>query len=709
MDTNINAYITQFEQAEHNLKQTVEAQKALKSNIPFFLKKNLVCLKENFPNLYDKFKDYTLQEDYKLTCNANGEPNILYPDGHYLYSATPFSDCRKQVEEFINNFYNFTLISKCQQEKNPFNQLHFNYKNKLFSQISNFTNVLKEHNKFKTIQNNKKIESTPNLFMFGLGLGFHLGCLYELFTPINLYIIEPRSDFFYLSLCVFDYTSLIGYIKSRNLGLKFFIDDNPDRLFKDIDNYTARYQMNFTVNSFYCCHYQSDIFDTLASRLRRDFNSIQPKDGFFDDILIGMYHSFKNITDGTHFLTKNNNLPKDYTSAPLLIVGNGPSLDSELEIIKQNNNKVFIIACGTALTALVNYGIKVDMYVAVERTPDVYTTLLTIKDQNVFNNVLCVAPDTTYPDTLKLFKHKALGFKCTEAMFYSLVLNKKLKRYDDYCTLEHINPLVSNMGLVLATLLKFKEIYLVGVDCGTAYEEAHSQYSMYYKDKKLKNEYSNMILNNNNMSYPGNFTTNVKTNNLFKISIQTMEGIISEHQKQLKFFNASNGAKIEGCIPKHLSEINFEQLKEQNHENFRNFIMEKMTEEIDISIQDFTDILRLKRSNELIDTLIQDLQNLPSSRTEIILRLESHLDYIDSFIKEGLPLCRSALYGSLSLMYCGYVSVLYIQADEQKAIKDANKFIPLVIEFLQKVKEQLPHTYEYSYDYIKRNIKPFIE
>ena len=97
-------------------------------------------------------------------------------------------------------------------------------------------------------------------------------------------------------------------------------------------------------------------------------------------------------------------------------------MDADLELIKKNNNKVFIIACGTALTALLNYGIKVDIYVAVERTPDVYDSLLTIKDLKLLDNILCIAPDTTYPPTITLFKHRVIGFKANEVMFKALAL-----------------------------------------------------------------------------------------------------------------------------------------------------------------------------------------------------------------------------------------------------------------------------------------------
>ena len=381
-------------------------------------------------------------------------------------------------------------------------------------------------------------------------------------------------------------------------------------------------------------------------------------------------------------------------------------MDAELELIKRNNNKVFIIACGTALTALLNYGIKVDIYVAVERTPDVYDSLLTIKDLKLLDNILCIAPDTTYPPTINLFKHRVIGFKSNEAMYRALAFNKKLDNYQKFYPLSMINPLVANMGIVIATFLQFKEIYLVGVDCGSAYEEAHSKYSMYYENKKLKKEYTDMTLNKNPNVYPGNFTDTVRTNDLFTTSLHCMEKVIHANKKQITYYNASNGAKIEGCIPRHLSEINFTLLNEFDHQQFRDFIENEMSEPINISEQDFVDILNLDRSFEIIDTLIDDLKKPSHSRQDIILKFESHMDFLRNCNNEIGIVASRAVQGSLADLYWGYITALYYQADETKALKDAEELIPLIIDFLKKAKEYLPKTYEYSYEYVRTNIKP---
>ena len=131
-----------------------------------------------------------------------------------------------------------------------------------------------------------------------------------------------------------------------------------------------------------------------------------------------------------------------------------------------------------------------------------------------------------------------------------------------------------------------------------------------------------------------------------------------------------------------------------------------MSEPINISDQDFVAILNLNRSFEIIDTLINDLKKQARTRQDIILKFESHMDFLRNCNNEiGIVVSR-AIHGTLADLYWGYITALYYQADETKALKDAEELIPLIIDFLEKAKEYLPRTYEYSYEYVRTNIKP---
>ena len=700
-DDNLNNYLSDalclLEEHKATLESQLEAQKNLEKLIPENLEQNLGVLNKFFPQLYEKFKDYHLKNKYKLTCNENRQPNILFPDGNYLYGANPFEECKKQVEDLLNNLSFSIKTQGITDEDNPFYQLHFYYKNKLYSQVKELC-VQKQ----SELQNKRDTAtSTPLLIMLGLGLGYQLAFLYEQFTPINIYIIEPDTDIFYLSLCVLDYTCIFEYISARHLGIKFIFTDDPESILLDLDNYSSTYGMNIAVKTFYQ-HYASPRLSEIRHRLERDLPSISIKNGFFDDTLIGMCHSAKNLIAGVRILT-DYQLPENLLNIPALIIGSGPSLDDELELIKKINSKVCIIACGTALTALIRYGIKVDIYVAIERTESVRDSLLTIKDRSVFDQILCIAPDIVHPDVLNLFKHKLIGLKANEVIPSMLALSKNVKNIEDLCCLNYCNPLVSNMGLFIASYLGFKNLFLVGIDNGSAKNESHSVYTCYYDENLiLKKEAENMILNNLPLSYPGNFRTTVKTNTLFKLSIRIFEELISYFKKRNNFYNASDGAKIEGAKSLHLSEIDWSKYSSFNHDNLRNEIISNKSKSIDVSKIDFQSLLKCDRYNEIADQLITDLKNLPEDRIETVLRLEAHLDYLKEIKKEGLIAGSCALYGSLCLMYAGLLTALYCADCDNNEI---SKLIETITDFISETKQYYPHAFEYDYDYILENIK----
>ena len=233
-DEKLNNYLSdalyELEEQRAILESQLEAQKNLEKLIPENLERNLNSLKTFFPQLYDKFQNYQLKKQYKLTCNENRQPNILFPDGSYLYGNNPFDECKKQVDNLLNNISFSVNTQGITDEDNPFYQLHFYYKNKLYSQVKD---LCAKNNTESQSQKRGKITSAPLLIMLGLGLGYQLAFLYEKFTPVNIYIIEPDTDLFYLSLCVLDYAYIFEYISERHLGIKFIFTDDPESIMLD--------------------------------------------------------------------------------------------------------------------------------------------------------------------------------------------------------------------------------------------------------------------------------------------------------------------------------------------------------------------------------------------------------------------------------------------------------------------------------------------
>lgn len=97
------------------------------------------------------------------------------------------------------------------------------------------------------------------------------------------------------------------------------------------------------------------------------------------------------------------------------MVGNGPSLDESIELIREYQDKVIIFAAGTALQSLMNAGIKPDFHVIVERTLSVYQVLTNTTTDDMLSDMNLLSVEVVYPDTLNHYKWAGLGLKGPEA------------------------------------------------------------------------------------------------------------------------------------------------------------------------------------------------------------------------------------------------------------------------------------------------------
>ncbi len=680
--------IARLEEIQEKLLAKQQLDNNLKDFINERLTSNLACFKENFPQVYKRFENFKPEGKYRLFCTDNGEVNVFVEkEQKPLYQESPFAQCKEQVDIFLNGTTTTGAVNSV-IEYDPFGQIHFQYKNALIKKIKE---ELQNPNSLKL----SNFESIPAVFMFGIGLGYQIGYLYERIEPVNIYIIEPDLEMFYLSLCVFDYGPWIEYVKAERLGVKFFLSDDKDLLVNDMGEYFTKFPATFA-NKLLFEHYTTQKLSEFLSTIKMMASSFNLGKGFFDDFLFGFANGCKNIVSGHRVWVYDKKLPNYAKKIPLIMVGNGPSLDKDLPLLKKYQNKAIILACGTAYSVLCRYGIKPDIYVALERISNVYNALISTKEQGeYFDETLCIAPDIVHPKTLSLFKHVVLGLKINEILPIWLTAIKVIPFFKKYTLLNRINPLVSNMGLRVASLLGFSNIYFLGVDNGTAEENnAHSRFSMYYDEKgNLKKGYEKMALNINPESYPGNFRETISTNSLFKSSIRIMNECISEYPN-LHYFNCSDGAKIEGAQAIHFSELDWESKSDVNKKAVCDYIEYEMSEPLKVTEDYLKSNLFVDKFNEILDEIIKRLRRKETTRVGFILMEDEIFAYINSYSNHGFALAGCIL-GSLNQMLASINTVLYSYEDESLALTKGYAFIDDVIEFLEQVRKIYPHCMDY--------------
>lgn len=642
---------------------------------------NMLFFKQFYPVIYEKFVNFILKNK-KIVCFEDGVPNVLDLRNGTLMYEDQIIDCKNQVNDWVTSGGN-VLTAELNIQKDEFCQSHFYFSNKLCSFINSTP---------KSPNNIPIPECIPSIIVVGCGLGFVLEELYSRTAACNMLLVEQDEELFYCSICVFDWARLLQFLLDNNLNIHFILGGTPIQNVRTIENYYSEKYSFLVFRQYVFQHYRSSYNDEFMKILGDTASVLSLTKGMFDDCLFGISHALNNQRE-IKFLKKDS-LKDDYKSMPVIIVGNGPSLDHNIEFLKSIQDKCLIVACGTAYSALIKYGINTHIYVAVERVTCVSDFLAEIEDKKQFDSTLCIAPDIVHPNTINFFKNQLLFLKKTESL--DAVFSKVKNNINDFLSLGYINPLVSNCAISLILSMGFTNIWLVGIDCGTANkDEHHSKFSAYFdEEKNLKEKSKNMVLSKNDLVIKGNFIEEVFTNQLFMKSIHNITAAILNNGDDAKVYNASNGAFIEGTIPKHLRDIELTSVNFKPSiviEDIKNngSIFFGMTQEQKKLIDDG------KFTYNLIDGFIKSWENQFSSREEILKLMQDQTDIIHICYHQNHTMIPILLEGTLSSLFAQFLCLLYSIFEEKTVVDYFNSQKYLIIDFLKIVKQIYPNTEKY--------------
>ncbi len=701
--------IKELEELSVKLKESECMQPALNDYIASTLSSNLDVFNKFYPKIPKLFEGFKLK-NYRLVCFKDHEPNVLnIKTGTLLYKGDPYFDTKEQVRRWASGEAAIRMRYDPEIYPDPFNQFSFTCCNRLTKKVKE---VLGDTKPFKEIPS-----VVPNMIIIGGGLGFVVSELFANTTALNCFYVEPDLELFYCSLCLYDWRPFLEYIGSSSCDLRFILGKTPKETMDALESFyldECAYVLGY---QGILQHYSSKECNEILRLLEESSSRVAVRSGQFDDMMFGLANEIRNLSKYKVLSAEPLVSIPEFKNFPVVVVGNGPSLDKALEIIKEHEKEVLIIACGTALNSLLRYGIHPDIYVALERITSVSDSLKEIKDDYDLSDILCITPDLVHARTLDLFKRNLLFFKVGENLTNYLPENL-LNDFKPYLFGECLGPLVSNCGLSLAISLGFKDIWLCGIDNGSCDGKGHSSFSTYYDENgKLKPKYQHMTLDNMDLVTKGNFRDTVKTNFLFLNSISYMETLLSYH-KDVKVKNSSDGAYVNGTISCHLKDrwkndgtcFNIE----QNKKNEQNSVYRKGNDLINIkaeilkaleensyylenSEKYFKFIENTKIFNEVANHLLDFISSgskKASIREEMIRNFRMINDYLLGGLGESKLAC-SLLKGTVSSMLSDVVSVLYTIEDENKAIKKSKLLLKEIENFVNGAMKLYPHIGEY--------------
>ena len=387
-------------------------------------------------------------------------------------------------------------------------------------------------------ESQQDIEGSGAVFLYGCGFGYPI---FEIFAHKKSHtlvvVFEEDICLFKAMLYYFDFEPII---KSGKIAF----------LIGGCNDFAAAFEQLFFNVFFISCTYPAVVYTLPAQRNfkatyikihREVFSNLSLLvfylgNDHFDNLL-----GFVNIMANAQEVARNPNiscLKDQYKGFPAFIVANGPSLDKNIELLKDVQGRGLIICVESAIVPLLRHHITPDILAVIERIKASYE--LHFKD-------------VAYPEGIAL-----LGLAVADPRVYTAfpgeripilrdkeVVNLWASRYLGDGSVIDAGVNVSHLAAELAVYLGTDPIVFVGQDFAYGEDEqTHSQDSVYAEEKGR--QYNERIKSRTAVYTEGNETARIRSNEMWMDFKKGLEFKIAAHEDK-RFVNATQGgAKIIG-------------------------------------------------------------------------------------------------------------------------------------------------------------------
>lgn len=399
--------------------------------------------------------------------------------------------------------------------------------------IYNILNTaVREHGiKFATVPVN---ERGYHLVVLGVGLGDHIPILTKATNCQNLILLEPNLEFLYLSMFTFDWVGLFKEFDGVDKKIWFIGAKSSTRMALYIRDYLRLNGPHFIDGTFLFEAYPNSIMHAAVTGIMDNANVLLHGLGFLEDefdMVRNAYHNFKNF-EGRYY--KHDKSP---TFMPAFVIGSGPSLDNDLEMIRKNQDRAIIVSCGSAIRILLLNGIVPDFQMEMENVPAVTEITEKLSETNDLSQITLVASNTVDPGVSPFYGRTI--FYIRPSLASSLIFDM-----GDDAGIDCATPTVSNLGFSFAQEIGCQTVYTFGVDMGARNPKQHHANDAAYNVGQL--EFTTEI----NTPAPGNFGGTVMSETIYLWGVDMLVIAAQRFAGVHTYYNCSDGVRIEGMIPK---------------------------------------------------------------------------------------------------------------------------------------------------------------
>ncbi len=691
---------------------------------------NLAAFKQYIPEIYDVFNEYQEERFFVIYGNDGGVNLVDREKNQLLYGDNPAQEILDNYEAYKKNSIHRPYLCISDGVTGKTNPVH----NGFMFQLGQVQRKLLEASAKSTLEGLRQIDwSDPDrletiqtstfptrinsMIWFSVGLGFDLEAMYEEVTIRRLYILEPDKDIFYASLQLMDWAKVLEKMDRENLSIYIGISDQLDDVVDDFSNAVfagGRHNIagSYLYSAFFLDEY-TKLFESVKNKI--DFK-IFAGYGFYDDARLSLAHTVGNFKNKVPCISLGNAEEKEQGQAAwsVFVIGNGPSIDDDIEVIRANQHKAFIISCGTSLSTLFNNGIKPDIHVELERTADVTTFLKNTSRSQEFqeylDDVLFIGMSQVHPGSYEMFKKKGQMPKDTEAgslLAYKVAGDKRI------ALVGRAAPSCVHVGVTTAVVLGFRNIFFFGTDMGYLNREYHHSKSSLYENMNDESKEFYTPKAHGEVEFEANFGEGVVFSSgflpMFKSELEnTVKGWRS-NLPALNIYNCSNGARIDGADPLLSGDLHIDapsgkekaELLDKVFQGF--FAYESSDDDVEVfssALNDAFDVV-----DGMCDWLVERIEPVSSiEEAENIVTMMAYAFHKDMPLDDENSWLFTLFDGTLLYGLSAVNSILYLPFKEELKVKAFNEAMDEFVEFFNTLKQDfrsraLVYDNEENYNY----------
>lgn len=633
-------------------------------------KKNTAAFKKYYPDIAATINAYQPDKDFKILVTATGQGNFVPKSiGVPIYSDDPIVQTRSQLEKHLEKGY-YSLTKYGFSVSGQDQRIHSRFMAKLDNEIKNIADT-----------NPAPLEALPAHFptamLFGVGLGYVVELLLEAHSFDYIFITEPDLEIFFASLYCTDWAAIIEKIDAAGNTLFLQIGLELHEFFSSVYKVSMDIGAYSLIRAFCYQHYPSAKVNEQIAEFFNRYYEIQAGYGFYNDAITGFAHCLLNYHSKAQFFS----LPetRKRIDRPVVVVGNGPSLDAAAEKLREIQDDVIIFAAGTALGSLAKHGVKADFHVLVERPKSTFDALLDSFPAEYYRNINLLAVDVIYPDVVDLYQWAGLALKGPEA---STVFTQLLLLQDEnklMPSLPFSGPLVANTALSYVMSIGFSEIYLFGVDNGYLDGKTHSANSIYANNENYKKIIDKGAVH----KLKGNLSQDVMATNLLKLAHKFMESLL-KMDKKIFVYNVGEGAYIDGAIPLREEDVFISKTFSDKSVLVEN-IKRKFFQRHEFKVT--PERVGFEQFDEICDHLNAIAREEFTTRQEASDILKRQARYVYAFRQSIYGHLFHMIKGSLLYFHSPMLTVLYQYQDEQLSLESFHRLLAIWREYVEEMKK----------------------